>query len=174
MYFSYSCLSNRKTKSFSYATTEDSLVVMGAEYLPKFKDAKGVANAHESEVIVDDVVEYDFEKIGSEYQLVYNNSSGEEQSAILPIYAYLYVKAFDEDDKNVEVIHSEESLVEVKLPANTEGKITIKFESPTIWRMAEGISVITLVACCICYVRFAKPSAFRAPRGGHSMSQISK
>ena len=65
--------------------------------------------------------------------------------AILPIYAYRYFKATDEVGNEIETAHSEDQLIQIDLPAKTNGRIIVKFEPPVFWHIAEVVSLLTIL-----------------------------
>ena len=152
---SYSCMNEQKILSVPYATKESAMKIANAEYLPAAK--KKVADSRKSKVVVnknEKQVKIDFERVGSEYHLTYNNASDEEVTASLPVYAYRYFEATDGNGRNVELGMSDDYLISVKLAPKTEGTITVKFVSPTFWRVAEIVSLVTLL--CLCFYAIIK------------------
>ncbi len=153
--FSYSCVHERDTISVPYGTKELTMEIVNKEYLPA--DKKSVADSRDSKVVVsknEKQVKTDFVRDGREYRLTYVNTSKEEVSVSLPVYAYRYFEATDGDGRNVELGMSDDYLISVKLAPETDGTIVIKFVPPTFWRVAEIVSLVTLL--CLCFYAIIK------------------
>ena len=89
--------------------------------------------------------DYDKRMLGGE---VYAANSGQKDGEIrFPLLYYKGYRAWDgESGEPLDVYAGDNFVVTVKVPAGYEGRVEVAFESPWYWRLAEGISVVTLLA----------------------------
>ena len=64
----------------------------------------------------------------------------------LPILLYKGYHAYEAEGRELAVQDGSNHLVRVAVPESYEGEISVQFESPWYWRLAELITVITVVA----------------------------
>ena len=148
LYLSHSCLIDIKQIAAPYATKKDLAYVSGGEYLPVYNDSGKTADMIKNiEVQTDEDIDVSYERVGNEYHFDYDNNNDKEVKAILPIYAYRYFKATDEVGNEIETAHSEDQLIQIDLPAKTNGRIIVKFEPPVFWHIAEVVSLLTILVC---------------------------
>ena len=82
------------------------------------------------------------------------------RDVLIPKYNYKGYRAYDKDKNRLKISDGSNRLVSVTLPASYEGPVYIKYEEPFYWRLAEIISLISLIIVvgqffCIC------PSVYR-------------
>lgn len=95
------------------------------------------------------------------YRLNIENKDDVAAEVSVPIYNYRYFNAYDENGTLLDKNSTDRKCLSVKIPASYKGEITVKYESPYLWRAAELISVI-----CIVFVawRLLSPSFIRKPK----------
>lgn len=84
----------------------------------------------------------------------------EEGTVILPVINYKGYQVTDDAGNQYEITDSEEDLISVTLPAGFAGNIYLRFEEPTSWTIAFGVSVamaVILSGVCGFYVIKKKP-----------------
>ena len=71
----------------------------------------------------------------------------------VPLFYYPGYTAYDKDNKKniFEVTRGSNNCVRVSLPAGYEGTVSVKFKEPAEWRVAEILSLITIV--CFIFLR---------------------
>lgn len=121
------------------------------EYIPAETDVTLIKD----EIIFDES-QLDLEGIERsylDYEITAKNLSGEQQTILLPL---LFYKGYNSQDlytgEGLETASGDNGRVEVSIPANYEGTLTVGFSEPWYWRVAEIISLIAL-AGIILYIR---------------------
>ncbi len=122
--------------------------IAGAEYLPYGTDQSKLT--HKGPVAGEGVMIEGYEK--SALQVDVNCYANKEGELVLPLLYYKGYRAYDlETMQEMEVMDGENHSVAVKVPANYTGTIRTLFVSPWYWRVAELISLISVVAYLVLY-----------------------
>ena len=102
-----------------------------------------------------DIISYRFEK-GIRY-LECKNNSVISTSVLIPVYAYDNYVAYDENKgQKFEIVKGEDNKIKIDVPGRYDGVITIKYQEPVSWRIAEIISCIAFVLACVFTIRCLK------------------
>ncbi len=86
---------------------------------------------------------YDFKDKGT--NLEFSVKKGEDSQPLLPRYAYRYFNLYDKDGNKYILIGGFNQFICFDLPGDYEGKMYLKFQEPVHWRLAELISLISIV-----------------------------
>ena len=136
-----------------------SYTVGNGEYLPV--DTQTTAFTSEVEYEGDMVIDW-IERDSLSFEINVENKGGEEGEILFPILYYGGYKAKDCGSRaQLETMSGDNGRVAVKIPSGYRGKIHVGFHEPLLWRIAEGISLITLV-CIAVYIQ--KPDMIRRIR----------
>lgn len=81
------------------------------------------------------------------YVVSCNNPSWEESWVTVPVFAYKgYVAEDVESGQRFEIQTGENNVVKIVLPAGYAGSIKVSFEQPAVWRVAELLSAVMVIA----------------------------
>lgn len=125
----------------------DSSGVMVGEYLLATVDISTVLDLPTRPVPSNGVHVTDFNKQGTSIRLDVDAPEGGEVT--LPLFAYPHYEAMLSDDSPTSMDSDEHGLLVVHVPQDYTGTIFVEFSSPLLWRIAEVISLITLVLCAL-------------------------
>ena len=138
-----------------------SIATVGLEYLPNnaYESIEYIHNREQNVVIVDGNIQITKEnKNGSNMHINYLNE-GEKASIELP---YLYYPGYEIkiNGQKTDYYESEMGFVELDVPENTNGEITVKYTGTRLARITWGISLISLIVFIIynviLYVKYKK------------------
>ncbi len=126
--------------------------VAGGEYLPYGTDNSQLMfhgpSAGETVEIID------YYKDGNRIEATCVNQNSEEAYIDLPLLLYRGYVAKDEyTGQPMQLIHGDNNLARVVLPANYAGSFVVEFQSPWYWRLAEVVSLLAVIGF-ISYVVF--------------------
>ncbi len=82
-----------------------------------------------------------------------------------PVFAYPYFAVVDEAGTRYPVSEGEGRMLHVTLPAGFEGDLTTRFLEPASWRIAEIISLLTLLACVAAVVLRGRSGGLKTAQG---------
>lgn len=128
--------------------------ISGAEYLVEGTDQSLLTFA--GPVPGDGVRAENYVKSGLRASLYCINESAEESYVDLPILLYKGYHAYGADGRELAVLDGSNHLVRVAVPGGYEGEISVRFESPWYWRIAELITVITVVTVAADVIRLRR------------------
>lgn len=83
----------------------------------------------------------------------YCESDGKEAYIEVPLLNYKGYHVRDDAGKEYEIADGENHVISFTLPENFAGNITVSFEEPVIWRMAELVSFVTAMGIFSVYIR---------------------
>ena len=133
----------------------DSFDVGRGEYMPE-----GTAAAWESmpegRILRDEAVSItEFEKHGTEITFTGINASGAEQAVELPLIYYRGYQAKDINTGELIAVdgNGDNGKLRVQLAGNYSGTVRVKFQEPVLWRIAEIISLVTVLTSGVLFVR---------------------
>ncbi len=86
---------------------------------------------------------------GNEYSFEINNTTAKDCYVNVPIFNYKYYRVMDSDGNAFDIEDGKNNTIQFLIPENYEGEITIKYVSPWYWRLAEAVSMITVMLICI-------------------------
>lgn len=89
---------------------------------------------------------------GSEMEF-YCESGGNEAYIEVPVLNYKGYHVRDDAGNEYEISDGENDVIAFTLPPNFAGNITVSFEEPVLWRMAEVVSFVTAVGLCSVCIR---------------------
>ena len=151
----YESLSSAKTPVYvadieSFGTFE----LGNEEYLPANLDTKQ-ENFPEGKLWSGDSVEItEREKSGTHYILSCTNMSDQEQTVELPMTYYRGYEARDKQTGGQILVDSGENCrVRLTLAGNYSGTIQVEYREPVLWRIAEMISLISVVGIACSFFR---------------------
>ena len=118
--------------------------VSGGEYLPY--GTNGDQLLYNKPEAGDGVEITLYEKNNLTVDFHYQNHSGQDSYVDIPLLNYKGYQAKDiETNEIYEIRDGLNNVVRVLLPANTEGTVKVRFVVPWYWRMAEAVSLLTLI-----------------------------
>ncbi len=123
--------------------------ISGAEYL--VEGTKDSLLTFAGPVPGENVLVSHYEKTGLKAKILCENGGTEASYVDLPILLYKGYKAYGEDGESLLVEDGFNHLMRVVLPAGYAGEISVQFESPWYWRVAEMITFLTLLGM-LCYL----------------------
>jgi len=97
-----------------------------------------------------------YEKERGVARLTVNNDSSQEAQIAVPVFNYIGYRAYDEAGNMLETVTGGNNRVAVRVPANYHGGIEVRFVSPLIWRIAEGVTAAGLAFMAVMAVRGRK------------------
>lgn len=84
-------------------------------------------------------------------------SAQNEGTVEVPLFNYPGYHVRDDKGKEYDITDGTNNVIRFSLPAGFSGDVTIAFEEPMSWRLAEWISLLTLAALiCVCIVKRKK------------------
>lgn len=84
---------------------------------------------------------------------MYVKNGGEQSFAEVPKLNYKGYVAYDQDKNRLEITNGYLNLINVTLPANYEGEITVRFKQPVLWRISEIISLLSFAVFLVLFRR---------------------
>ncbi len=87
------------------------------------------------------------------------STSDTPHDILAPKYAYKGYRAYDRDGNRLGITNGPNNLISLTLPAGYEGPVYIKYVEPRYWRLAEIISLITLIVLILQYARSSYPGS---------------
>lgn len=75
---------------------------------------------------------------------LYCKTADMEGTVEVPFFNYKGYHVYDENGEEIEVYNGDNFVIGFNVPANYDGKITVKFVEPWYWRVAEIISLVSL------------------------------
>lgn len=95
------------------------------------------------------------------------NPGGEAGSLDLPLLYYKGYRAWDEDTgERLAVYAGENNTVHVSVPAGYEGTVRAAFVSPWYWRLAEAVSLLSVLGLAVWYRRAGKATGASKDKAG--------
>ena len=89
------------------------------------------------------------------------NRSGEPARVTFPIWNY-YGYVAEGEGEQLDIVNGENYEVSVVVPGNYQGRISVGFRSPWYWRLAQGISLFTILLLAV------RPVYKKKQNSGHS------
>ncbi len=124
-----------------------SYTVGNGEYLPV--NTKTTALTSELEFVGDLEVDQ-IERDGLSFKINVQNKGDEAGEVLFPILYYGGYQAKDCGSREqLETVSGDNGRVAVKIPSGYRGKLQVGFHEPRLWRIAEGISLITLLSIAV-------------------------
>ena len=81
-------------------------------------------------------------------------TANEETALELPVFSFKGYQATDESGNSYPVSDGENGVISIRLPAGFNGTLRLRFEEPWYWRLAEGVSLLTLLGtAAFCLIR---------------------
>lgn len=146
-YFISTCSENGEAIDPSNMSQIGTVLLSGQEYLIEGTSMEGIGEYNEPVAVTGSAIElsnYCIEKGIKKVDCV--NQSMQSSVVIMPVFRYDNYVANDESTgDNMEISDGPNHAIEVTVPANYEGTIAIKYQEPILWRIAEIISLGTLI-----------------------------
>ncbi|SFN78088.1 hypothetical protein SAMN04487831_103266 [Pseudobutyrivibrio sp. UC1225] len=73
------------------------------------------------------------------------NSSEDEATILVPIFDYKYIHAYDSNNRELTLESTENNQYSITVAEGFSDKIRVGFVEPTLWRISEMISLITII-----------------------------
>lgn len=97
-----------------------------------------------------------YDKTDGEAHITLDNTGNTEATVVLPIYDYGNYHAVDTEGKEWSLETSENSLLQLTVPAGYKGSFSIEYKEPVWWRAAELVSLATFVGLVGVWVKDKK------------------
>lgn len=115
--------------------------VMVGEYLPSGMEFETL---NRTNVTADENIEISgYRTEGNTRKMTVSNTGGQDADISIPLVYYENYHAYLDDGTETAVSEGEDERVQINVPANYSGTITVRYVEPVTWRAAE---VITLIA----------------------------
>lgn len=107
-----------------------------------------VEQLHSRTIYADsDVQAKELEKENGQYIFEVKNDSDCVQSITVPVLHYDNYRAYDSNTGEMLKINTgDNNCIAIEIPSGYEGKITVQYHPRMIWRICEGISLLTVIA----------------------------
>ena len=126
--------------------------VSGGEYLPYGTNADILF--YNDPIVGENIELNHFIKGDLSANFEYKNFSQEDSYIDVPLLNYKGYQAINVDtNETYEITDGSNNVVRVILPANSVGSIKVIFVVPWYWRLAEAVSLLTLLGCIIVALR---------------------
>lgn len=136
-------LYNEESMGFGY--------ISGAEYLIYGTDSDQLSFARPRYGENIQITEYTKRGLNTSF---FCRNDGEVQERItLPVLLYKGYEAIGESGEKMEIVDSDNHLLQVSVPGGYTGRITVRFTEPWYWRVAEIITLLTIVGMSIWLIR---------------------
>lgn len=136
-------LYNEESMGFGY--------ISGAEYLIYGTDSDQLSFARPRYGENIQITEYTKRGLNTSF---FCRNDGEVQERItLPVLLYKGYEAIGESGEKMEIVDSDNHLLQVSVPGGYTGRITVRFTEPWYWRVAEMITLLTIVGMSIWLIR---------------------
>lgn len=90
---------------------------------------------------------------GNMRKMSVTNSSGSVETAVIPLVYYNNYHAYLENGSETDIEMSKDKRIRIVVPARYSGMITVRYVEPFSWRIAEAVTIITIISLCIIQVR---------------------
>lgn len=141
------------TQNFEYYAAR--YIIETTEYLPTNADVNDVS--HELMISSEDIIISDYEKEYTNIVMTCVNDGIEEGYVDVPLFYYPCYKAKDKlTGELLSLTYGENSRIRIILPPLYQGKIVLQVSERKLWRIAEMISVLSIVVAFYWIVRKRK------------------
>ena len=120
----------------------------GAEYLPAESDLDEVWLLNTPTYDADSLTITDYVKSGLRISFHAENHTSQPQDLTVPFLSYNGYRAYAAGQE-LNISRSAKGQVQLALPANFSGLVTVFFQEPVLWRISEGISLFCLLAFAV-------------------------
>ena len=125
--------------------------ISGEEYLIYGTDSAGLTFARPE--ASDGIEIMTYSKRGLRTEFFCENSSESQKIVKLPVLLYKGYTAFGDEGEQLEITDDGSHILSVCVPAGFRGQIVVTFAEPWYWRMAELITLFTVVLFGIIHAR---------------------
>lgn len=139
-YLNYSHTQGRYTRIGTDTASEYPIITMGYDYLPAGTDLAVFADTRA--VPEDPAVTAEWQGRGAFYC---TNPTDADAAVDLPLLAYRHYTAQAADGTPLTLAANEAHCLRVTLPAGFGGLVTVRFAEPLLWRLAELITLATVL-----------------------------
>lgn len=147
-----------ETQMFSPGAIE-TLHVMSGEYVLFGTDMDALKSRELFEG--EGVTAENYTREGLHSQVWCENTSEEDSYLDLPVAAYSNYHAWLEDGQETAVSTGENNRIRIIIPAGYSGMVELNYQEPVLWRVCEGISLVTLGGLLVVF--FRRKSLNKAP-----------
>lgn len=146
-YFISTCSENGEAVDPFHLSDIGTVQLSGEEYLIQGTSMEGIGEHNEPVAATGSSINL------SNYRIVKGikkvdcvNQSTQNSVVIMPVFHYDHYVVYDESTRGkMETSDGANHAIEVTVPANYEGTIAVKYQEPFLWRVAEIISLGTLI-----------------------------
>ena len=143
-YTAYSRTQDRYTRISTDTATAYPLLTMGYDYLPAGTDLEIFSNIQA--VAENPAVTADWQGSGL---LTCTNPTDTETTIALPLLAYRHYTAQAADGTVLPLSANDAKCLCVTVPAGYNGTVTVRFAEPLLWRLAELVTLATVLALAL-------------------------
>lgn len=141
-----SFLNHSQALTEDYASHDATYGVMNGEYLPKGVDIARVIERRGGEIDPAPGINATSEADNTVTSFtMYVENRGKEGNVTIPLIQYPHYHAKTDAGAELSVTASGDGLIQVALPEGYSGAINVTFIPPIMWRVAETISLLTLI-----------------------------
>lgn len=136
-------LYNQESMGFGYISGEEYLIYGTDSAKLTFARPEADENVH--------IAEYAKRGLKMEFSCV--NDSAKEEIITLPALLYKGYGARDDRGQTLEITDDGRHLIQLRIPANYTGTVSVRFTEPLYWRVAEIITLFTAVGMVLYGIR---------------------
>lgn len=128
------------------------------EYLPRNTD---IEELYDTAILTSNsgVIAGNLTRNGIKSTIEVDNTTSDTGYVQLPQLCYPYYRSVDADGNNLEVIVGDYYKMCFAVPAGYKGTVYTYFREPLIWRIAEFVSLLTVLALLYGFVRYRRSSS---------------
>jgi hypothetical protein len=104
----------------------------------------------------DSIAVTSFTRKNGTFQVDLKNSSNENQYIEVPLAYYPVYKAILNESTVLKISKGDNNVVKIEIPANSEGKVIVKYHKQLTWLLADTLSAITLLVLVLNYLYKSK------------------
>lgn len=98
----------------------------------------------------------DYKKMCATSYLSVDNNAQEMAYVQIPVFSYRHYKAENDQGKAVSIVSGENNCIALEIAPGYHGTIKIRFAPPVYWRMAEAVSLLSLLGVAAAYLMRAR------------------
>ena len=104
----------------------------------------------------DNCIVKDLGYLGDNRQILIDNKSDSEASVLVPIFCYKYIFAKDSNGTEYKLTPTDSYQYKVTVGSGFSDTMIIHFKEPMLWRVAECVSLVSIIILILLYVRGTK------------------
>jgi len=164
-YFISGCIEHGSILNVNHVSKIGTECISGKEYLLQGTDETLISEGDLPYVSKGQAELNNYSSVNGVKKVECENKSGQSVEVTMPIFNYDNYIAYDEMSRDrFDICNGQNNTIAVKIPAEYNGTIVVKYQEPIIWRGSEVISLITMVGFICLNIRMKKQSNFRHER----------